>query len=133
MDYFDLDISDKDLAGAMNISRRNRELIALYLDAVRTRKLTKIELARRLGVDRSVVSRMLKGSANLTFRTEGELLWAMGVDPAQRNLVNWQSVIATPAKQVTHSTSTVKFPGVPFGGTAPTKSSEPGIGKVHAA
>ena len=32
-------------------------------------------------MDRSVVTRLLKGQANLTLRTIGELAWALGFEP----------------------------------------------------
>jgi transcriptional regulator with XRE-family HTH domain len=48
------------------------------------RGLKKSDLARLLGVNRSVISRMLNGTAPLELRTIGQLAWAMGRDPQFR-------------------------------------------------
>jgi transcriptional regulator with XRE-family HTH domain len=44
------------------------------------RNLTQAEIARALGVDRSVINRQLMGTENLTVRRIGELAWALGRD-----------------------------------------------------
>jgi plasmid maintenance system antidote protein VapI len=78
---FSFDISEKDLAGAQFISKASRRLIAAFVQKMRTEKLTKQQIADLLDVDKSTVSRMLRGNSNLTLRTIGELAWAMDVDP----------------------------------------------------
>ena len=37
-------------------------------------------IAEKLGVNRSVINRLLRGTANLTLRTVGELAWALGLE-----------------------------------------------------
>ena len=81
MTSFSFDISEKDLAGAQFISKASRRLIAAFVQKMRTEKLTKQQIADLLEVDKSTVSRMLRGNSNLTLRTIGELAWAMDVDP----------------------------------------------------
>jgi predicted XRE-type DNA-binding protein len=78
---FSFDISQKDLAGAQFISKASRRLIAAFVQKMRTEKLTKQQIAELLDVDKSTVSRMLRGNSNLTLRTIGELAWAMDLDP----------------------------------------------------
>ncbi len=81
MTSFDFDISEKELAGAEHIIRVSRRLISVFLKKVTAEKFTKAELARRLETNKAHVSRMLRGDANLTLRTIGEICWAMDVDP----------------------------------------------------
>lgn len=78
MNLFD-DVTEKDLTAVDFMSRLNRTLIETYLkERDGDRKLSKKDIAALLGVDRSVVTRMLQGKANLTERKIGELLWSMG-------------------------------------------------------
>lgn len=44
-------------------------------------KVTQVKVARELGVDRSIISRILKGAGNPTIRTVGELSAALGYRP----------------------------------------------------
>lgn len=81
MTFFDLDISEKDLAAATYVTRLQRHLIRQFIRKGRAQKVTKAEIARKLEVDKSTVSRMLNGNANLTARTVGELCWALGLEP----------------------------------------------------
>ncbi len=43
-------------------------------------KVTKAELARRLGRSRAYITQMLSGSTNLTVRTLAEVAYALGVE-----------------------------------------------------
>jgi len=81
MNYYDLDASEKELAGADYLARVQRELIFAFLRKAKAQNLTKAKLARELGVEKSTISRLLSGKANLTSRTIGELCWALDVDP----------------------------------------------------
>lgn len=85
MTSFDFDISEQELAGAQNITAASRRLIAAFVAKCRSEKLTKAKLAERLGLNKSQVSRLLRGDANMTLRTEGELYWAMGYEPYERH------------------------------------------------
>jgi transcriptional regulator with XRE-family HTH domain len=49
--------------------------------------LTKAELARRLGVNRSVLTKRLNGALNMTFETLADMAWAMGRDVVAPKLV----------------------------------------------
>lgn len=81
MTSFSFDISEKDLAGAQFISKASRRLIAAFVQKIDKEQLTKQQIAVLLDVDKSTVSRMLRGNSNLTLRTIGELAWAMDLDP----------------------------------------------------
>jgi len=80
MNSFEFDVSEKEIAGAEHISRVGRLLVAAFVRKFRTEGITKKALADRLGVDKSVISRMLSGHANLTLKSVGELVWALDHD-----------------------------------------------------
>lgn len=80
MTSFDLDISDKDLAAALFMTKLNHQLMNDMARKQKSERLTKAEIAQRLGINKATVSRMLRGNSNLTERTIGELLWAMNVE-----------------------------------------------------
>lgn len=77
MPVFSLDISPVEADGADAIDAVNRRLLHLVNGRIRDKKTTKTEIAKRLGVNKSTVSRMLRGNQNLTIRTLGELLGAI--------------------------------------------------------
>ncbi len=81
MNSFHYDIGDKARAGARFISLVRRELQNAYSSEKKTRKLTQQEIATKLGVNRSSINRQLIGTENLTLRSVGELLWAIGWKP----------------------------------------------------
>lgn len=57
--------------------------------------LTKAEIAKRLGVHRSVITRRLSGQGNMTFETLHDMAWAMGR----------RVTIALPPRQASHSSN----------------------------
>jgi transcriptional regulator with XRE-family HTH domain len=77
MSVFSLDIDPKDSDGADGIDVVNRRILEVVAKKTSNGLITKSELARRLGVDRSTVSRLLRGNQNLTARSIGEILGAM--------------------------------------------------------
>ncbi len=81
MNLSGFNLSEKELAGAEHVLNTNRMLAASFIRKCKAEKLTKAAIAERLGVDKSVVTRMLSGNANLTLRTIGELCWALDVKP----------------------------------------------------
>jgi transcriptional regulator with XRE-family HTH domain len=62
------------------LGRVRRELQAAFAEEKTSHNLTQAQIARELGVDRSVINRQLMGTENLTLRRIGELAWAMGRD-----------------------------------------------------
>lgn len=78
---FEFDISPKDAAAAYFMERNHRVLLEAALRAKKTKKISQREIAEMIGVNKSVISRALKGHNNLTERTIGELCWALGVEP----------------------------------------------------
>ncbi len=49
-----------------------------FQEEAETRGLTKAELARRLDINRALVTRRLGGQGNMTFETLHDMAWAMG-------------------------------------------------------
>jgi transcriptional regulator with XRE-family HTH domain len=62
------------------IGQVRRELVKAFTEEQQERGLTRDELARELGVHKSVVTRRLNGSANLTLRVVAEMANALGRD-----------------------------------------------------
>ncbi|MET4240705.1 helix-turn-helix transcriptional regulator [Bradyrhizobium sp. RT10b] len=73
--------SPQNLIAARFVGDVREELISAFLEEMAERGLSKSEVARLLDVNRSVVSRILNGTAPLELRTIGQLAWAMGRDP----------------------------------------------------
>lgn len=68
-------------AAALFIGTVRDELLRALVSAKESSGLTQSELARKIGVHRSVVNRELAGHANLTLRRVAELACAMGYTP----------------------------------------------------
>ncbi|MFV1530587.1 helix-turn-helix transcriptional regulator [Phaeobacter sp. A90a-4f] len=78
---FDFDITPKDAAAAYFMERNHRLLLAAALKAKREKGISQRSIAELIGVNKSVISRALKGQNNLTERTIAEICWALGVEP----------------------------------------------------
>lgn len=78
---YELKIDPKKRAGSRFIAKVRKEVVAAAIDEKSASGLTQQDLANALGVHRSVITRLLKGDANLTLRSIGELAWALGWEP----------------------------------------------------
>ena len=81
MTVFEFDFNEVELSGAEHIVNVNREIVAAFVNRCKNDGITKAKIAERMGVDRSVVTRMLRGNSNLTLRTIGELCAALDMKP----------------------------------------------------
>lgn len=63
------------------ISKTHREIQKAFVRTSREEGLTQQKLAKKLGLDRSAVNRILMGEGNLTLRTISDLAWALGYLP----------------------------------------------------
>lgn len=132
MNSFEFEVSEKELAGAEMIELVSRQLIAALVQQGKSTGMTKAKLAAMLEVDKSTISRMLRGNANLTLRSVGELCWAMDVEPAfscppfSDELGNGDIRPATPNPQPKHSTVVAHW------GTAVTHAQPKTITQVQA-
>jgi transcriptional regulator with XRE-family HTH domain len=78
------------------IGHVRRELLKAFTEEQQARDLTRDELARELGVHKSVITRRLNGSSNLTLRVVAEMADALGRDirfslerPVRSAQANW--------------------------------------------
>lgn len=79
---FKLQMSPRDKASARFIAAVQKAIVEIALAEKEKTKITQQEIAKRLGVNRSVINRMLKGEANLTLRSVAEFAWALGYTPS---------------------------------------------------
>jgi DNA-binding transcriptional regulator LsrR (DeoR family) len=107
MTSFQTAVSPSQRAGARFIGLVRRTLQKALLEEAKRHNLTQAEVARRIGIDRSIVNRELRGVENLTIRRVGELVWAMNRVPEFRALErvlsagsNQTSVVSSPAASV---------------------------------
>lgn len=73
---FELALSLRERAGSRLIASVRKQLILAADDQHATQQ----SIADKLGVHRSVINRLLRGTANLTLRTLGELAWALNLE-----------------------------------------------------
>jgi plasmid maintenance system antidote protein VapI len=78
---FELEVSEKELAGAEFVAKVGKALQRALLERKTKGKFTQQELANLLEVDRARVNRCFSGYANLTAESLGELGWALGAVP----------------------------------------------------
>ena len=78
---FRITISPKDQVAGRFVSRVRRELQKALAEEAKKRGLSQSDLARAIGVNRSVISRELRGHKDLTLSRVAELAWALGRRP----------------------------------------------------
>jgi transcriptional regulator with XRE-family HTH domain len=77
---YELKVDDRQKAGSRFIAKVGKALTLAALDARATSGFTQQAVAQKLNVNRSVINRWLRGGANLTLRTVGEIAWALGFE-----------------------------------------------------
>jgi hypothetical protein len=82
MTSYKVDIGEKARAGSRFLADVRDEIQrAFFTQKRRQQGLTQQAIAKKLGVNRSLVNRQVMGLENLTVRSIGELLWAIGWEP----------------------------------------------------
>ena len=81
MPSYEYKIDERSRAGSRFITSVNNELRHALVTEKSERKLTQQAIADKLGVNRSVINRRFMGLENMTARSIGELLWAIGWEP----------------------------------------------------
>lgn len=76
---FEMSAQERDSAAIMH--QLNKAFISAVYEASKAKHVTQKELADRLGVDKSTVSRLLQGRGNPTFRTFSDVCAALGIKP----------------------------------------------------
>jgi DNA-binding Xre family transcriptional regulator len=80
MTAFDFGMTDKEIDGAAGVDIVNRRVIGALIKRLADKSITKGQLAEKLDIHRSQVSKLLRGDQNLTARTIGEILGALDFD-----------------------------------------------------
>jgi hypothetical protein len=81
MSSYEFDIGEKARSGSRFLNDVRDEIRRALSVEKGKRKLTQQMIAEKLGVHRSVVNRQIMGLENLTAKSIGELLWAIGWEP----------------------------------------------------
>lgn len=81
MTSFQISISDSRTVATRFISRVRREIHKALTEESRKRGLTQSDIAREIGVHRSVISRELRGQKDISLGRVGEIAHALGRDP----------------------------------------------------
>lgn len=95
--------TQKERDGNRLISMVLREIVRAAIVEKQRSGVTQREVARRLGVDKSHVSKLLSGKSNMTLRSAGELLGAIGWEaefrarPKHKADGNHRSTATTPS------------------------------------
>ncbi len=78
---YELKIDPKSRAAGRFIGQVRKALVTAALDEKKETGVSQQQIASRLGVNRSVINRLLRGEANLTLRSVAEIAWALGWEP----------------------------------------------------
>lgn len=78
MTSFQISVTPSRRAAARHITRVRRALQKAFAEESGNTGLTYSEIAREIGVHRSVINRELRGQKDLTLGRVGELAWALG-------------------------------------------------------
>ncbi|TIP70340.1 MAG: helix-turn-helix transcriptional regulator [Mesorhizobium sp.] len=78
---YELKIDPKSRAAGRFIGQVRKELVSAAIAEKKETGVNQQQIATKLGVNRSVISRLLRGDANLTLRSIAEIAWAFGWEP----------------------------------------------------
>ena len=82
MTFLDFDIDEKDLSAAKFLGETRRGLVDCLLSAKKhDNTVSQASIARKIGMDKSSLSRVLNGQGNITLRTIAEVAWSLGMEP----------------------------------------------------
>jgi transcriptional regulator with XRE-family HTH domain len=81
MTSFQISVSPSRRAAGRYITRVRRALQKALAEERKKTGLTQSEIARKIGVHRTVISREIRGQKDITVGRIGELAWAMGRKP----------------------------------------------------
>lgn len=75
---FRIGLKAKDVAAARFVQVIQEAIVAAFLKRQKDSKLKKADIARRLEVDRAQISRWLGSPADMTLKSAGYMVWALG-------------------------------------------------------
>ncbi|KAJ03293.1 helix-turn-helix domain-containing protein [Sulfitobacter mediterraneus] len=105
---FELDIDPIDNEAADFLNRLHIELFQAFVQAKKNKGVTQRQVAEIMGVDKSQVSRILRGSGNPTARTISDFAFALDCMPAI-SLIPIKPSGNLDANHVSRSTSSTKI------------------------
>jgi transcriptional regulator with XRE-family HTH domain len=82
MSSFQITITPSERASGRFISRVRRAIQKALAEETQRRGITQSDIARAIGINRSVVSREIRGHKDLTLGRVGQLAWALGRVPS---------------------------------------------------
>ena len=98
---YKMKISRLDRSAGRFKSRVHRALMKAVMAAKKEKGMTQSQIAELMGVDKSVVSRVLNGQGNLTLKTIGEISWVLGLRP-ELSFVKLDADLSTHSNHVPH-------------------------------
>lgn len=98
---YKMKISKRDRSAGRFKSRVHRALMKAIIAAKTEKGMTQSQIAEMMGVDKSVVSRILNGQGNLTLKTIGEISWVLGLRP-ELSFVKLESNLPPHSNQIPH-------------------------------
>jgi transcriptional regulator with XRE-family HTH domain len=103
MSSFQITITPSERAAGRFVSRVRRAIQKALAEETQKNGITQSDIARAIGVNRSVISREIRGHKDITLSRVGELAWALGRVPMlelmERSVDNFgQGAIASPPK-----------------------------------
>lgn len=82
MTFSNLEIDEKDIAAAKFIGDARREIVRAIIERKEENKdVCQSYIAKRIGIDKGSLSRILNGSNNITLRKIAEIAWALELEP----------------------------------------------------
>lgn len=118
MSSYQITITPNKRAAGRFVSRVRRELQKALAEEEKANGTTQSDIARKIGVNRSVISREIRGHKDITLSRVGELAWAMNrrpsfaLLPAQHYIgTNLLFTIPLMTANQTGMTSLMQFPG----------------------
>jgi ribosome-binding protein aMBF1 (putative translation factor) len=78
---FQITITPKERASGRFVSKVRRAIQKALAEETKKRGITQSDLARTIGINRSVISREIRGHKDMTLGRVGELAWALGRKP----------------------------------------------------
>lgn len=82
MSSYQITITPSKRAAGRFVSRVRRKLQKALAEEEKANGITQSDIARKIGINRSVISREIRGHKDITLSRVGELAWAMNRRPS---------------------------------------------------
>jgi transcriptional regulator with XRE-family HTH domain len=102
MTSFQILVSPSRRAASRYITKVRRTIQKAFAEERQKTGLTQSEIARKIGVHRSVISREMRGQKDISLGRIGEIAWAMGRKP----VFDLPEIVAAVGSNLTQSTQT---------------------------